>query len=106
MITSSKANEKQKKEFEIISDKNIRYTLTIIFEEGLYITISASENNNLLNKSFSCKYTLDQLKGNKYFTLFDNLKEIYIELIDRISNNATLKEYNNKLFLTISLPIS
>ena len=107
MITQSKANEKEEKEFEIISDKNNHYKISIIFETGLYITLYASESNNFLKKSFSNKYSLEQLKEIKYFTLFDDLKEIYYELLERMKNNeSSLKEKNNKLILAVSLPIS
>ena len=49
---------------------------------------------------------MQQLNENRYFALFDIMKEICNELSDRIkTNEKKLIENLNKLIFTISLPI-
>ena len=107
MTTVPNANEKRNGEFEFISDKNNSYTIMLSIKTNSYIELIASEKSNIFKKSFSNQYTLEQLKDIKYFILFDNLEEIFDEILDRIKNNEiSLKENNNNLIISISLPIS
>ena len=87
-IKSNKMNN-----FEIKISRNINH---LIFE-GKY-------KNTLESIIYLSKKTLEELKINKYFLMFDNLKEIYDELINLIqNNNPNLIEDNNKLLISIPL---
>ncbi len=47
---------------------------------------------------------IEEIKENKYFLMFDNLDEIYEEIINLIKNNKnSLIEENNKLIISIPL---
>ena len=104
------ANEKKigfNLEIEINSDKNNSFSLIMNTENDSYLLIKAIQKNDLFHNSFSNKYTLKQLNENRYFALFDNLKEICNELSDRIkTKEIKLIENLNNLIFTISLPIA
>ena len=104
------ANEKKigfNLEIEINSDKNNLFSLIMNAENDSYLLIKAIQKNDLFHNSFSNKYTLKQLNENRYFALFDNLKEICNELSDRIkTKEIKLIENLNNLIFTISLPIA
>jgi len=59
----------------------------------------------LFNKSYSNKFSIDQIKENKYFLIFDDLMEICDELSERIkTKEVKLLENTNNLILFIILP--
>ena len=92
-------------QFELLSDKNNSYSIKIIQNDN--IEIIANQNNVLINKSFGNKYSLEEIRENKYFLQFDTLSEIFEELKERINNNnIIITENGNNLILNISLPSS
>ena len=86
-----------KLEIEVISDKNNTYKVELVAETYSYLEIKAIQKSSILNKSFSNKFTVEKIKENKYFTLFEDLKEICNELSLQINNKVSLKENNNLL---------
>ena len=96
-----------KLEIEINSDKNNSFTIIMNVDDYSYLNIKAIKKNDLFNKSFSNKYSIDKIKENKYFIMFDNLEEICNELSDRIkTKEIKLIENINNLKFTISLPVN
>ena len=94
-----------KLEIKIISDKNNEFSLILSADNYSYLNIKAIQKNDLFNKSFSNKYIKDKIKENKYFFMFDNLKEICDEISERIkSKGIKLIENPNNLMFIISLP--
>ena len=92
-------------EIKINSDKNITYE--IIFKAQTYsnLEINARQTNALLNKSFSNKFTIEEIKKNDYFSMCNDLKEICSELENRLKlKEINLKEKENNLIISISLP--
>ena len=90
--------------FKIIlsSDKNNSYSIE--FNLNNYIEIKANQINNIIHKSYSNKYSFEEIRENRYFLQFDTLDEIFDEIKDRIYNNKIrLKENDNKLQLNIPL---
>ena len=65
---------------------NCKFIYEIIFkaQANSYLEIIAKPINDLLNKSFSNKFTTEKIKENKYFSMCDDLKEIYSELENRL----------------------
>ena len=63
--------------------------------------------NDLFKKSFSNKFPTEKIKENKYFLMFDDLNEIWNELLDRLKNGEiNLIENIEKLIISIPLPTS
>ena len=69
-----------KLEFEINSDKDNVFSLILNADNYSYLNIKAIQKNDLFNKSFSNIFAVDKIKENKYFFMFEDLKEICIEL--------------------------
>ena len=90
-------------QIELSSDKNNSYSIE--FNLNNYIEITANQINNIIHKSYSNKYSFEEIRETKYFLQFDNLDEILDEIKDRIDNNKIiLKENDNILILNIPLP--
>ena len=96
-----------KLEIEINSNKNNPFTLIFNADTYDYLNIQAKQKNDLFHKSFSNSIPTKKIKENKYFSLFDDLKEICCELSERIkSNGIKLIENINNVIIIITLPIS
>ena len=100
-------NQKFKLEIEINS--NLNNTFCIIFTSDTYtnLNITAINKNDIFKNSYSNNFTVEKIKENKYFLMFDDLKEICEELSERIKKEKIqLKENNdnNNIILTLSLP--
>ena len=94
-----------KLEIEVNSDKNNNFTLILNADNHSYLNIKAIQKNDLFNKSFSNKFNVDKIKENKYFLMFEDLKEICDELFERIkTKELKLIENANNLLFIISLP--
>ena len=108
MSLTSNASENKlefKFEFEINSNKNNIFSLILSADNDSFLNIKAIQKNDLFNKSFSNEFSLDKIKENKYFIMFDDLKEICNELSDRIkTKEIKLIEKANNLIFLINLP--
>jgi len=103
-------NENDKKlgfnlEFEINSDKNNIFSLILNADTFSYLNIKATKKNDLFKKSFSNQFSVGIIKENKYFNMFDDLREICNEISERIKKKEIkLVENLNNLNFYISLP--
>ena len=105
-----KLKERKKLDFEIkkegISDKNKKF---LIFFEALSfdeIKIKAI-HEDLINSVYENNFKINDIKQNKYFIQFDDLKEICEELKERIINNKiSIIESTNSIIVSIPLPSS
>ena len=89
----------------IWSDKNNLYIITFNIQTNSNLTITSIQKNDSFQKSFSNKFTIEKIKENKYFSMCDNLEEIYSELESRIKiNEIKLVEQENNLMVIIILP--
>ena len=71
------------------------------------IEITSDQINDIIHKSFSNKYSFEEIRKNKYFLQFDTLEEILDELKERINNNKIIiKENEDNLIINIPLPSS
>ena len=92
-------------QIELSSDNNNSYSLE--FNIKNYFEIKANQINSIIKKSYSNKYTFEEIRETKYFLQFDTFCEILDEIKVRIDENKiTLKESENKLILNIPLPTS
>ena len=102
----SKNNEKFKSEsnYNINSNKNNCFN---IFIRNLTscIEINASYQNDIKKEEFKEKFSLSNLKENKYLSICESIDEIYEELIfDFSKNNSIILENENQI--TIKIPVS
>ena len=83
-----------KKSFQIdlVSDKNNSYSVK--FNLSNYIEIIVNQINDIFNKSFTNKYSFEEIRENKYFLQFDTLNEIFDEIKERILNNKIIIKEN------------
>ena len=101
----TKKTQKKSFQIELASNKNNSYS--VVFNLNNSIEITANQINGIIHKSFSSKYTFEEIRENKYFLQFDTLEEILDELKERINNKQLIiKENENNIFLNISLPSS
>ena len=88
---------------ELKTDKNNAYSAT--FTLGDSLEIEANQINDLIPKSFSNKFSFQDIVTNKYFLQFDSLKEIFDELVEIIKNDKISSEENENSFkIKVLLP--
>ena len=73
---------------ELSSDKNNSYS--VMFNLNNFIEITANQIKGIIHKSFSNKYSFEEIRINKYFLQFDTLEEILDELKERINDNKII----------------
>ena len=76
-LTSNKSFQE-----ELSSDKNNSYS--VMFNLNNFIEITSNQIKGIIHKSFSNKYSFEEIRINKYFLQFDTLEEILDELKERI----------------------
>ena len=90
-------------QLELLSDKNNSYSLE--FNLNSCIEIIANQINNIINRSYSNKYSFEEIRETKYFLQFDTFSEILDEIKIRIdTNKIVIKENENKLIINVPLP--
>jgi len=107
-IISSKVEEQkplESKIFNMKSDKNNIFEI-IIFKTNKYIILKAKKLKADISNIYYSKNDIEIIKKNKYFLMFDNLNDIYDEIINLMNkNNPNIKEDSNKLLISIPLSI-
>ena len=92
-------------EQKIISDKKKEYLVIFKSKNDSEIYIEATNNNLCIKKTYSNTFTLYFFQNNKYFYQFDNMKEIWVELSERIEEKKTsLIENEPSVLISIPLP--
>ena len=90
--------------FEIESDKKNKIEIKVL-KSNINIILEGKQKNSLESTFYCSKQSINEIKNNKYFLMFDNLDEIYEGIINLMRNNKPiLLEENNKII--ISIPIS
>ena len=91
-------------EIELKSDKNNLCSLVLNADTYSYLNIKAIQKNDLFKKTFLNQFSVDEIKENKYFFMFDDLKEMCNEISERIKKKEMkLIENLDNLNFTISL---
>ena len=92
-------------EFEVTSNKGKKFLIILKAESYSYLAITATNKTDIFKQIFSNKFSVEEIKKNKYMNIYDDLKEICDELKIRMENGpVTLKEENNSLMIIIPLP--
>ena len=108
-IISSKVVEQkpfESKKFNLKSDKNNIFEI-IISKSTQHIILEAKNLKIIESNIYYSKNELEILKKNKYFLMFDNIDDIYDEIITlMIKNNPNIIENSNKLLISIPLSIT
>ena len=109
-IISTPSEEEEKildsKDFELESDKKNNFKIKI--SKNISEIIIEGKNKNLVEPIiYYSKQSIEEIKKNKYFLMFDNLDEIYEEIINLVKNNKNcLIEEKNKLMISIPILIT
>ena len=92
-------------ELEAASNKNKKFKVNLNAETYSYLTITATNKTDIFKQTFSNKFSVEEIKTNKYMNLYDDLKEI-CEQLEKITKSTppTIKEENKSLFIIIPLP--
>ena len=94
---------KSTKSYTIISDKNNSFYLTIQNQSFMIYFLSYYQDN-IIKHNYEKKLKLQELKKNKYLSLYDNIDEMYNELVNLLDkNNAKIFERNNEINLNIPI---
>ena len=89
---------------ELKTDKNNTYLIT--FTLGNSLEIEANQINDLFTKSFSNKFSFQDMITNRFFLQFETLNEIFDELNEIIKNDKiTVEEIENNFAIKIQLPV-
>lgn len=92
------------KTFEIESNKKNKYEIKLSKAETKII-IEGKQKKQSKQIIYYLKQSTEEIKNNKYFLMFDNLDEIYEEIINLLQNNKPyLIEETNSAIITI--PVS
>ena len=109
IFTPLEENEKilDSKIFELESNKKNKIDIKVC-KNPTKITIEGKYKNLIEPILFYSKQSVEEIKKNKYFLMFDNLDEIYEEIINLINNNNKncLIEDNNNLIISFPLATS
>jgi len=77
MDTPNSNGNIKREEFTVKSDKNISYCLIVENKNSSSIYMNASSlNYEITKKEFEKNFLLNDLKENKYLSLFDSVNEI------------------------------
>ena len=88
---------------EIESDKNNKIEIKIS-KKQTHFTIEAKNKYIIEPIIYYSKKTIEEIKINKYFLMFDNLDEIYSEILSLMKNNKiSINEEINQLIIKIPL---
>ena len=103
-INEEKFNFEIKK--EVLSDKNTKFYLFLNANNYSELCIKAIKED-LIQRIYSNKFSVNTIKENKYFIQFDDLKEICEEISERVEKEKiTLIEETNSVIISIPLPSS
>ena len=108
-IISCKESEQkplESKIFNMKSDKNNLFEI-IISKSTKYIILQAKSLKEIRPNNYYSNNDIEIIKKNKYFLMFDNLNDIYDEIINLMNNNnPNIKEDSKKLLISIPLTIN
>ena len=94
------------KKYSLTSNKSKKYQINFIIKEKDNLYLQAQEEESLTQKCFQGIFSLQTIKENQFFYIYNSINEILDELFPLIENGkAELKEENNLLILVINLPI-
>ena len=104
-VTNEKPINSLSKSFNIKSDKEHDFSISISTGISNCLLIKGKYKDNLTFHNYSSIKKIDDIKINKYFLIFDTIEEIFYELSNLIDNSKpSIIEETNKFLLSIPLP--
>ena len=104
-VTNEKPINSLSKSFNIKSDKEHDFSISISTGISNCLLIKGKYEDNLKFHYYSSMKAIDDIKKNKYFLMFDSIEEIFNELSNLIDNSKpVIIEETNKFLLSIPLP--
>ena len=105
-LNEEENNILKEKEFTLISDKNNEYKVKIfITSDELFCIYLFSTNNDNLSKKYSLSLSMKDLIKNRFFKMFINLDEVFIELDNKIERSNIIEE-SNLIYLDIPIGLN
>ena len=102
MSEEAEINSEKTIDIELNTDRNNSYKVKFTLDN--FIEITANQINDIIHKSYSSKYSFEEIKDNEYFLRYNALDDIFDELKERIySNQIIIKENDNNLRINIPL---
>ena len=95
------------KSFSIEKKTNKNNIYSITFTLGSNLGIEANQMNDLIKKTFSNEFSLDDIvKKNTYFRTYNSFEDVFEELKDRITEEeeTTVEENENSLKIKVPVP--
>jgi len=95
------------KKFVIETENNSKYDIYLKSSNSSSISLEGNFKNNLKNENYLSVLSIEKIKENKYFLMFDTIDEILNEISLLLEkNNPKIIEEKDKIILKISLNTS
>ena len=95
------------KKFVIETENNSKYDIYLKSNNSSSISLEGNFKNNLKNENYLSVLSIEKIKENKYFLMFDTIDEILNEISLLLEkNNPKIIEEKDKIILKISLNTS
>ncbi len=105
-LNEEENNILKEKEFTLISDKNNEYKVKVfITSNDLFCINLFSNSNNDLSKKYSLSLSMEDLIKNRFFKMFVNLDEVFIELDNKIERSNIIED-SNLIYLDIPIGLN
>ena len=92
------------KKFIIQTENDNKYDIFLKSDNSSSLKLEVYSKNNLIQEKYSSSISLEKIKENKYFLMFDTIDEIINELGFLLEkNNGIIIEENDKIILKIFL---
>ena len=95
----------KEKEFTLISDKNNEYKVKVFITSNDLFCINLFSNINNLSKKYSLSLSMKDLIKNRFFKMFVNLDEVFIELDNKIERSNIIED-SNLIYLDIPIGLN
>jgi len=95
----------KEKEFTLISDKNNEYRVKVFITSNDLFCINLFSNNNNLSKKYSLSLSMKDLIKNRFFKMFINLDEVFLELDNKIEKSNIIED-TDLIYLDIPIGLN
>ena len=104
-LNEDEINIIKEKNFNLISDNNIKYKIKLFITNNDLFCINIFTNKIISSKKYSLSLTMDDLIKNRFFKIFINLEEIFRELENKIEKSKIIED-SNLIYLDIPIGLN
>ena len=104
-LNEEENNILKEKEFTLISDKNNEFKVKVFITSNDLFCINLFSNINNLSKKYSLSLSMKDLIKNRFFKMFINLDEVFIELDNKIERSNIIED-SNLIYLDIPIGLN